>query len=124
MANFSARITIGGAPADWVDAPGALPSRLNATSGLPHSYIRVPQGRLIVVACTPDGGAEGAPDSALGGNLFTCYWVESPYLGGPALVQAAGTSSIIQSTIVTSGHYLLGIFRPSGGARLLHFNCE
>ena len=122
MANFTARFTAGVAIADWFDPAGARPSRLNNTTGIGPKYFQAIGGALVTAACTPDGLAEGAADGLLGGNLFTCWFAEWPGISAPPLVQAAGLSSVIQFNPIWYGHYLLVIYRPSGGGQCLRLN--
>ncbi len=119
MANFTARFTAGTAIAEWFDPASATrPTRLNNTTGLGPKYDRA-TGPLITIACTPDGLAEGAPDSSLGGNLFTCWFAEWPGLAAPPLFQLPGLSSVVRFYPTASGHHLIVIYRPSGGGQCL-----
>jgi len=108
-----------------------LPSRLNPTTGVQHVYSScVPYANLIIkcqlwwdgTGYTPP--VEGPHDNALGGDLFSCYFIEGPSSSYPPIIQTANYSSIILVSPSTKGHYLLGIFRPNGGAQMLHFTCE
>lgn len=125
MANFSALITTGATVKQWVDSPGALPSRLNPASGLPHMYYScAPSTNLIIMCTDTDGNNAGPADATLGGNLFTSAYIEAPSLAIPPIVPTFGFSSIMQTRPITPGHYLFGIYRPAGGSFLLHFTCE
>ncbi len=120
MANFTARFTNGTTIAEWFD-PASLsrPSRLNNTTGIGPKY-DLASSPLVTIACTPAGLAEGAADSLLGGNLFTCWFAEFPGLSlPPPLFQAVGLSSVIKFAPTAAGHYLIVIYRPAGGGQCL-----
>jgi hypothetical protein len=126
MPDFTAQPTAGVTIATWEDPEsdsGELASRAYAVEGIPHLRWTVERGVEVVIKCTPDGGSEGDPDASLGGRLFTASWIEKPIAPGwPALWHVPGFSSVIRFTPATRGHYTLQVYRPEGGAVILHFD--
>ncbi len=118
MANFTARFTSGTVVADWFDPAAAHPTRLNNTTGIGPKFDRA-SSAFITMKCTPAGLAEGADDSLLGGNLFTCWFAEWPGTVVPSLIQLPGLSSVITFYPAAAGHHLIVIYRPSGGGQCL-----
>lgn len=124
MANFIARFTAGVQLVSWMDPPADLPTRLNSVGGIGPTYYQARPLRTVKIACKPDGLAEGAPDSALGGKLFTCFWTEWSGFPPDILQSTPGYSSLIEVTPEMSGHYLLTIYREDGGGQCLRFTCD
>lgn len=123
MADFTARPTAGTSTLDWLDLPGVRPSRLNP-AGQPHRYFKVVVGVAVTLKCTPDGGAEGALDGALGGRLFTSWIGERPDASAPTLSSVAGNSSVATFTPDLVGHYMVVFRRTGGGAVGIHIDAE
>lgn len=124
MADFIVRVSSGVVTRSWTEPTGALPSRLNSTSGTAPIYLSASPLQAVQIVCTPDGLSEGAGDALLGGRLFTCAWIEWAGIVIPALYQPAGYTSQIKTAPIALGHYLLGIYRPDGGAIAIRFMCE
>lgn len=124
MPDFSVRPVSGVTVSAWAD-PETIdkPSRLRSVEGVPQLRWAV-TGAEVEVRCTPDGGAEGAADAALGGRLFLFQFIEHPTLGGPVAYQPAGFTSIVRWFAPYVGHYTLWLYRPQGGAVVLHFDRE
>lgn len=132
MPDFTARITSGVTLALWEDPdrpagtqgptdPGA-PSRLNPLPDSPHRRFVGTVGVAIEVQATV-AGVEGPMDAALGGRLFTAWWLEKAGLvAGP--VGAAGQSSVQTFTPLGEGHYTLGLEREEGGAIFIPVDVE
>lgn len=132
MPDFTARVFSGATLELWQDParpagtqggsdPGA-PSRVNPLPDAPHRRYVATLGAPVVVRATV-GGVEGPLDSALGGRLFTAWWVEQ---AGPAIgpVGTASKSSEQTFTPQAEGHYTLGLERDQGGAIFLPVDVE
>lgn len=126
MQDFTIAPTAGLTLQQWQDperppttlGPGA-PSRLNPIDGYPHTkYVGVVGTQIELTASV--GGVAGPLDAALGGRLFTPWFVERPCVHGFA--SPAGQSSVVRFTPWVAGHYCIGVGRTNGGHVLLHFD--
>lgn len=108
----------------WLDDT-ANPSRINPYVEAPHKYYKVEvptgTGRWIQVASIVDGLVK--PDTDLGGDLFTYYWIEAP-VSNPLLSNPTGWSSICNAFVKNEGHHTLLITRKDGGSVIVHFDVE
>jgi len=121
MPDFTARFTDGVQVLDWEDpASSTQPSRINPVAGLPHRRYQGQVGTPIEFACTV-GGVEAPADGALGGRLFSVWFLEAP-AGEPMISTIGGKTSNQEFTPILPGHYLLGIRRVSGGAVFMHLD--
>ncbi len=115
MADFTLKLTHGANWVDWLDptGPNGEPSRLNPHVGAPHRILVGTVGALVIVKAVV-GGVDGPADGALGGRLFTAWFVQMPVPPG-ALDGIAGFSSVQTFTPAFPGHYVVGFYRPAGG---------
>ncbi len=127
MPDFTARVTTPSGFTDFVD--DEVPSRLSPVQGYPHRYARVPVATTDVQVAATVAGVEAPADAALGGRLFTWWWVQTPF-PKPTIQHLAGKSSEIDLVGWPNGDagavglWVLGVARPDGGTVLLSFNVE
>lgn len=124
MPDFSARIAYGVTLVNWEDPPlGERASRQGFTAAARHRRW-ISNGGQLEIRATPDGGAEGAPDSALDGRLFSAWLIEYPTPGPIPIIAAEGFSSIQRFSPHPAfpGHYALAIGRSEGGMVIFHFD--
>ena len=106
-------------PATLSPSDAGAPSRLNPIPGYGHKMFVGVVGTEIELTATVAGVA-GPLDAALGGRLFTRWFVETPCVHG--FTSPAGQSSVIRFTPWVPGHYCVGIGRVNGGTVLVHFD--
>lgn len=108
----------------WTDPAGAGGiDRLNAVSGIPERYYKVTHGAgvpvsFLVAAVLPDGSFDTSAD-------FVGWYVEWPFIGSaiePPSFPDPDFPGIYRLELVEDGHYLFELWRPGGGAVLLHFD--
>lgn len=134
MPDFSVRL-VGGTLTAWVDpaAPAGYvaPAGAEAPSRLAHdpahlpTYWKVPQGGTIELRAIVNG-VEAPLDAALGGRLFTAWWVQWSDFP-PPIVQAAGHSSVATVAFTPGRHlgfFQLALGRAAGGARFVPMRVE
>jgi hypothetical protein len=128
MPNFTVRPTSSAQTLPWEDPPlGERASRVNPSAVAPHRHYVVPVRTEVVIAATPNGGAEGDLDVDLDGALFMPAWfIEAPYNVAlwPAIFSDAGHSSVQRFTPYAPGHYTLIMRRNPGGFVIIHFDVE
>jgi hypothetical protein len=127
--DFTASPTAGLVLQQWQDPerpPGTLggtdpgaPSRINPIDGYPHTKRVGVVGTEIELTASV-GGVAGPMDAALGGRLFTRWFVETPCVHG--FTSPAGQSSVVRFTPWVAGHYCVGVGRVNGGTVLVHFD--
>lgn len=123
MADFRAEFTAGASVVAWDDpAFGARPGRLNPRPEHPHRRHRGSPGVQVVVSARV-AGVLGPLDAALGGELFTAFFAETPGVA-PALTTPAGQSSVQRFTPTDEGHYTLRLVREGHGSLFVHVDIE
>lgn len=128
MPDFTARIVA--STVAFVD--DVSPPRLNPAVGHPHRFIQVPIAAASLQARATVAGVEAPADAALGGRLFTWWWVQTPGYptARPPIQHLAGKTSEIDlvgwpnGDALAAGLWVLGVSRPDGGGVLLTFNVE
>src|SRR5690606_39257715 len=110
----------------------AVPSRMNPALGHPHRYVPISLATSGVQARATVAGVEAPDDSALGGRLFTWWWVQTPAYPTPrpSIQHLAGKTSEVDlvgwpgDSSLALGLWVLGVRRDGGGALLVPFNVE
>lgn len=124
MPDFDLQITAGAAATGtWTDpVDGDLQSRVNFKENAPQRYFVGTVGTEIEISAIVDG-TTGPADGALGGRLFTTWFVECP--SPPrVLTHDASESSVQRFTPDQEGHYTVGFERPDGGIMHVHIDVE
>ena len=120
MADFRAEFTSGAAVVPWTDpASGSRPGRLNPRAEHPHRGHEGDLGVQVEVSARV-GGVLAPLDAALGGELFTAFFAESPVFPAPALTSPGGQSSVVRFTPLVAGHYTLRLVREAHGSLFVH----
>lgn len=109
---------------DWTDpvGPAGQPSRVNWLPGIAQRFYRMTAGRAQVAAVV--NGVEGPSDAALGGRLFTAYFVEHASSWTPGVYQGDAQSSVADFELPVPGHYTLAMRRAAGGAVFIHLDVQ
>lgn len=126
MADFTTAFTTGATSEQWLDPAetGGLmrPSRLNARVGHPHTRWTGKVGTQITVSAIV-GGVTAPLDTALGGRLFSAWFVQSPEPGPWVMPESpVGQSSVRSFYPKYPGHYVVGFYRAAGGIEHIHMD--
>lgn len=107
----------------WTDV------RCNPVPQRPHQHWRVDTApwsdqefRCVV------GGVDAPMDAALGGRLFSWWWLALPVYPAPLIIPAFARTSLVTISrlgpALEVGHYELVAYRPSGGAVVFPFEVQ
>lgn len=123
MADFRVEFTDGASVQPWQDiASGSRPGRLNPRPEHQHRR-HVGTIDVEVEVSARVGGVLAPLDAALGGELFTALFVETPGVP-PALTSPGGQSSVQRFTPLQPGHYTLRLVREAHGSVIVHIDIE
>jgi hypothetical protein len=124
MANFRTHFTSGVVLKPWTD-PDSVSSAGRLNPQAEHAHKRIVGTVGVQVELTARvGGVEAPLDGALGGNLFTASFDETPSVSLPVISSPGGQSSVQRFTPNVVGHYTLRMLRPSGGAIIHHIDVD